>query len=250
MNDIKFKEKLVEFLMELAKPRRFEVAYADGNTIVQEGLTILGLDASDILGFAKPSNEIRIRQVRGSQAWFKNMYSMGWRYVAKFEYEGLSHNGFFVMERELQNKTLDIIREEIEVLLKEDDTYYQAQIDPESLRGSPYIPLADKPKGLAQKKITLTEKGKRTVEALKSMGYKADEINTFPSQVDLEKVINKVREPKEGFESEINDFMIESKKELKTEEELFFDATGKNAVWHGKETKTFKEWKAGIKDAN
>ncbi|KKM75146.1 hypothetical protein LCGC14_1393140, partial [marine sediment metagenome] len=117
MNDRKFNEKLLEFFMELAKPKKYEVGYADGIRIVQDGLSILGLDASDILGFTKPANERSIRRLRGTQAWFKKMYEDGWRYTGTFEYEGLPYNGFVVMERELPNKTLDAIRDEIEVIL-------------------------------------------------------------------------------------------------------------------------------------
>jgi len=56
-----------------------------------------------------------------------------------------------------------------------------------------------------------------------------------------------VKEPREGFESEINDFIEDAQKEMKNWEEIFFDETGRNAVWRGKETKAFKIWKNGKK---
>ena len=227
MNDRKFNEKLLEFFMELAKPKKYEVGYADGIRIVQDGLSILGLDASDILGFTKPANERSIRRLRGTQAWFKKMYEDGWRYTGTFEYEGLPYNGFVVMERELPNKTLDAIREEIEAILKEDE--HSKYI---------HVPKAIPPefRGMIAKTGSLRES--------------PDDLHPYPTVEELNKGIEKVREPKEGFESDVNLFMIESTKEMKTLEEIFFDETGKNAVWHGKETKAFREWKIGIHDAN
>ena len=238
MNDRKFNEKLLEFFMELAKPKKYEVGYADGIRIVQDGLSILGLDASDILGFTKPANERSIRRLRGTQAWFKKMYEDGWRYTGTFEYEGLPYNGFVVMERELPNKTLDAIRDEIEVILKEDEESQYIHVpNPEILRGTEELDERLK-EAMSEKStpyVPLDERMKTTKKALKKMGYKEDEITVM-----------KAREPREGFESDINDFMVEATKEMKTLEEIFFDETGKNAVWHGKETKTFKQWKEGM----
>lgn len=257
---IEFNEKLIEFLIELGKPRKYEAGYVQANKIVNDGLNILGMNASDILGFAKSDNDRRVRRVRGSQAFFKNMYDKGWRYAGNFEYEGLLNNGFVVMERELPNKTLDAIREELEVLLRDKGTHTKPNIDidqfttlkdtaiklpiveistdalhpyPTKLvkveKESPNVTF-DKPIGKAIKTYTITEKGKKALELI-------DELD-------------KAREPKEGFESDVNDFMLESKKEMKTLEEIFFDETGKNAMWHGKETKNFKSWKEGLENGN
>ena len=226
MNDRKFNEKLLEFFMEIAKPKKFEAGYVEAKLIVRDGLAILGLDATDILGFVKAPNERAIRRVRGAQAWFKKMYEGGWKYAGNFEYEGLLNNGFVIMERELPNKTLDAIRDEIEVILKEDESKYI------------HVPKAIPPefRGMIAKTGSLRES--------------PDDLHPYPTVEELNKGIEKVREPKEGFESDVNNFMLEATKEMKTLEEIFFDETGKNAVWHGKETKTFKQWKVGIKDAN
>ena len=222
MNDVKFNEKLIEFLIELAKPKKYEAGYVEAKRTVSEGLAILGLDANDILGFVKSDNERRIRRVRGSQAWFKKMYGDGWKYAGNFEYEGLMNNGFIVMERELPNKTLNVIREELEALLKEDE-------------GSKYIHVPD-PEKL------------RETAVVNPYALHATDVVKFEKRGDLKKAILKAREPREGFESDVNDFMIDAQKELKTLEEVFFEETGKNAVWHGKETKAFKSWKEEIRD--
>lgn len=246
MNDKKYKEKLLEFLVELGKPKKYEVGYADGSRIISDGLRILGMDANDILGFTKAPDEIRIRKVRGSQAWFNSMYANGWRYSAKFEYEGLSHNGFYIMYRELPNLTLNAIREELEVMLRDDEgERYKHTPNPEILRGGPMLINSDVesvvPKGLAKKKITLTEKGRKVKEAVDRAMKGEDIIFDVPKAV---------KEPREGFESDVSDFMLDAKKEMKTEEELFFEGTGKKAVWHGKETKAFKLWKEGLNNAD
>ncbi len=255
----KILEKLIELIMESANPKKYEVAYAAGSTIIQEGLRILGIDASDILGFAKPENEIRIRKLRGSQAWFNTMYASGWRYVAKFEYEGLPHNGLFIMQRELPNLTLKAIKEELDVLIRSQDegSRYIHVPNPEILRGGPELINSDvesvvpqlykdeaigevykAKKGLAKKKITLTEKGREAKEVIDQMIKEGQILPTA------------VREPREGFESDVNDFMLDAQKEMKTDAQLFFEETGKKAIWKGKETKAFKTWKEGLDNAN
>lgn len=238
MNEKKYKEKLLEFLVELGKPKKYEAGYADGSRIIQDGLRILGMDANDILGFTKAPNEIRIRKVRGSQAWFNSMYANGWRYAAKFEYEGLSHNGFYIMYRELPNLTLNAIREELEVMLRDDEREKYIHVpNPEILRGSEIPPIE--------------ERMETTHKALKAMGYKEEEIveQKFKNEM-IGPVYKAVKEPREGFESDVSNFMLDAQKEMKTDEELFFGETGKKAVWHGKETKAFKLWKEGLDNGN
>jgi len=226
MNEKKFKGKLLEFLMESSKPKKYEVGFVQGNRIVNDGLVILGMNATDILGFAKPENERRIRKVRGVQAWFKNMYENGWRYNGTFEQEGLLNNGFVVMERELPNKVLDAIREELEILLRNDE-------------GEKYIhvPNPDILKGMGNIRSL-----PKSLEEMKPMsGYVGDDMLRAEG-----KIPKAVKEPREGFESDVNDFMLDAKKEMKTAEELFFDETGKNAIWRGKETIAFKEWQKKV----
>lgn len=199
--------------MELSKPKKFEIGFVQGNKIINDGLVTLGMNATDILGFAKPANERRIRKVRGAQAWFKNMYKNGWKYAGSFEQEGLLNNGFVVMERELPNKVLDAIREELQILLREDVL----------------IVTPDAPMSFIPKIVEINPDKLQTV--------------TFEKPGDLRKAILKAREPIEGFESDVNDFMIDAKKEMKTLEESFFEETGKKAIWRGKETIAFKSWK-------
>lgn len=226
-------EKLLEFLVESNKAKKREIGFAEAKTIISVGLGILGMDANDILGFVKSPNERKIRRVRGSQAWFRKMYNEGWKYAGNFEYEGLLNNGFVVMERELPNPILDAIKDELNALLKDDESSKYIHIpDPEKLRGSPEIQ-------------NIEERMDNTHKSLKAMGYKEDEIKTYHHPT----IPTSVKEPKEGFESDVNDFMIDAKKEMKTDEQLFFDETGKQAIWHGKPTKAFKEWKEGL-DAN
>lgn len=240
MNENKFKEKLLEFLSESSKPKKFEVGFVQGNRTINDGLVILGMNATDILGFAKPANERRTRKVKGAQAWFKKMYEDGWRYKGTFEQEGLLHNGFVVMERELPNKVLDAIREELEVILKEDE-------------GAKYIHVPDP--GIVEMTIDKLQKLMPVRQDYDITGgyaegfRKAEEKLKLEKRGDLEKAILKTREPREGFESDVNDFMIGAKKEMKTLEESFFEETGKNAVWRGKETIAFKSWKEGLENA-
>jgi len=257
MNEKKFKEKLVEFLIELGKPKRYEVGFVQGNRVINDGLNILGLNAIDILGFAKSANKSRSRKSKGSQAWFKKMYEDGWRYVANFEQEGLLTNGFVVMERELPNETLNIIREEFETLLRDEkkisivakdipkelmemrEEYIHkiVEINPDK---SPTVTFEDKPfdfgRDVKKPKVISQE------DYEKFHGGKDPRV---VSQEDYEKFHKKL-EPKEGFDSEVNDFIIDSQKEKKTYEELFFEETGKNAVWRGKNTIAFKKWLEGL----
>ena len=95
--EIKFKTKLKEILKELSKPKKYEPGFVDARRIISDGLSIIGMDSTDILGFAKEANENRARRVKGAQAWYKKMYQDGWRFVGAFEYEGLTYNGFVVM---------------------------------------------------------------------------------------------------------------------------------------------------------
>lgn len=221
MNEKKYKEKLLEFLIESNKAKKREPGFVEAKTIVSEGLTILGLDANDILGFVKAPNERKIRRVRGAQAWFKKMYESGWKYAGNFEYGGLLNNGFVVMERELPNITLNAIREELEAIIKNDEgSQYIHVPDPEILRGGP---------------MKLTAQ----IDSVVPQKFKDEMIGP----VYKSKIPKAVKEPREGFESEVNDFLLDSQKEMKTDEILFFEETGKNAVWHGKPTKAFKEWK-------
>ena len=223
-------EKIAEMLIELGKPLKREVGFVEAKRIISDGLALIGLDANDILGFVKAPNEIKIRKVRGSQAWFKKMYEDGWKYAGNFEYEGLINNGYVVMEREIPNKVLDAIREELEFLLKDDSVERHKDSD-SVLRAEGKLKLINSdvesvvPKGLDEK-----------LEAIKKFGAKV--VYAKPPLIP-----KAVKEPREGFEPDIENFMIEAQKDLKTEEEQFFEATGKNAVWHGKETKAFTEWK-------
>ena len=241
-------EKLKEILKELSRPKKFEVGFVDARRVISDGLAIIGLDSTDILGFAKEANEVRTRRVKGAQAWFKKMYEDGWRFTGAFEYEGLLYNGFIVMERELPNKRLG---ELIETLADERvvRTSSALEIDrgpelPKGFRG-----LVAKPGSLEPKEEIpgIEERMETTHKALKSMGYKEDEITTFQIKIekkgDLEKAILKAREPKEGFDSELTDFIGDAQKEMKTLDTLFFDETGRNAIWKGKETKGFIKWK-------
>lgn len=245
MNEKKYKEKLLELLMELSKAKKREVGFVEAKTIVRDGLSILGLDANDILGFAKAPNERKIRRVRGSQAWFKKMYESGWKYAGNFEYEGLINNGFIVMERELPNLTLNAIREELEAVLKEDEDSYIHIPGPE-FRGLPGMIAV--PGSLKTVKGSFVSKDiPDSVKAVRDPYLK--EIMKIVGK-DRKIIPKAVKEPKEGFESEVNDFMIDAKTEMKTLEELFFEGTGKNAVWRGNETKAFKEWKKDLDNGN
>ena len=80
------KEKLKELLKEINRPKKYEIGFVDARRIISDGLSIIGLDATDILGFAKEANETRVRRVKGAQAWFKRMYQDGWRFGGAFEY--------------------------------------------------------------------------------------------------------------------------------------------------------------------
>ena len=262
----KFNEKLIEFFMELAKPKKYEAGYVTAGRIITEGSRILGMNANDILGFTKSDSERRIRRVRGAEAWFKDMYNKGWRYAGNFEYEGLLNRGFVVMEKELPNKVLEAIRDELKFILKEDDSKYKHPVDPEKLRGLPGIIAVPgslkttKPReDIDITKATPDDIAKLLKEAMseKSTPYVSLDVPySYQDKVSVPyktpELIKKIKEGKEGFESDINDFMIESQKEMKTLEELFFEDTGKNAVWHGKETKAYKGWKENlvIKDAD
>ncbi len=243
--EIKFSGKLLEFLIELGKPRKYEAGYVQANKIVNDGLNILGMNASDILGFAKSDSDRRIRRVRGAQAFFKNMYDNGWRYAGNFEYEGLLNNGFVVMERELPNKTLDAIREELEVLLRDKGTHTKPNIDIDQ-----FTILKDTPDALHPypTKLVKVEKESPTVTFDKDIPYSYQDKVSVPYKTP--ELIKKIKESKEGFESDVNDFMLESKKEMRNLEEIFFDETGKNAMWHGKETKNFKSWKESLENAD
>jgi len=106
-------EILKEILKEMAKPRKWEVGFVEARRTINDGLIILGMNATDILGFAKEENETKVRRTRGSQAWYKKMYEDGWRYAGNFEYEGLLHKGFVVMEREIPNKRLEQLIEQL-----------------------------------------------------------------------------------------------------------------------------------------
>lgn len=209
-------EKLKEILKELVRPPKFEVGFVDARRIISDGLSIIGLDSTDILGFAKDANETRERRVKGAQAWYKRMYEDGWKFAGAFEYEGLLYNGFVVMERELPNKRLG---ELIETLT--DERVVRTGSAMELDRG-PDLP------GL--------------VAVPGSLKPKIEEKQEVPVHYPYD-VIKEVKEPKEGFEDEIVDFIVNSQKGMKSLEELFFDETGKNAIWKGKETKGFKAWK-------
>ncbi|KKL91477.1 hypothetical protein LCGC14_1894320 [marine sediment metagenome] len=251
MNEKKYKEKLLELLMELSKAKKREVGFVEAKTIVRDGLSILGLDANDILGFAKAPNERKIRRVRGSQAWFKKMYEGGWKYAGNFEYEGLINNGFIVMERELPNLTLNAIREELEAILKEDEESYIHVPNPDLMRIAPgFYQKKESLPGMIAVPGSLKIVSKDIPDSVKAVRdpYLKEIMKIVGEDV---KIIPKaVKEPKEGFESEVNDFMIDAKTEMKTLEELFFEGTGKNAVWRGNETKAFKEWKKDLDNGN
>lgn len=247
MNEKKFKEKLVEFLIEVSKPKKYEVGFVQGNRIINDGLVILGMNATDILGFAKPANERRMRKVKGAQAWFKKMYDNGWRYAGNFEQEGLLSNGFVIMERELPNKTFDAIRKELEILLRDNKN----EINTENLtfytdEGAKRVAVIEK------EQIDDYFKNLKPIpESLKEFkpmsGYVGDDMlraeGKLPSRYAK---LEGVKKPREGFESEVNDFIIDAQKEQKTSEQLFFEETGGNAIWRGKETKAFKEWKKKV----
>jgi len=265
MNEIKYKEKLLEFLIESNKAKKREVGFVEARTIISEGMTIIGLDANDILGFVKAPNERKIRRVRGSQAWFKKMYSNGWKYAGNFEYEGLINNGFVVMERELPNPVLDVIREELEAIIKEDEgSKYIHVPNPLMDRGEPKIYGPGPDGGYMNRespddshpyptdmKLISKDMPDRVREIRNSYLEKiAGGRENFVERIGDEEIslikVSKAREPKEGFESEVNDFMINAKTEMKSDEQLFFEETGKNAVWHGKSTKAFKLWKENL----
>ena len=129
---VKIVRKYIELLMELNKPKKYEVGFVQPNVTVNDGLVMLGLTATDVLGFVRPAEDRRVRRSRGAQAWFKKMYEDGWRFAGNFEYEGLMNNGFVVMERELPNKVLNIIKEELEALLK--DEKFQKKSKEESIK--------------------------------------------------------------------------------------------------------------------
>ena len=219
MNEKKFKEKLVEFLVELGKPKRYEVGFVQGNRVINDGLNILGLTPIDILGFAKSANDSRVRKSKGAQAWFKKMYEDGWKYVANFEQEGLLTNGFIVMEKELPNKTLNIIREELDVMLRDE---------------TEFVPI---------RKISISAEDvpKELMEMREKYIHKIEDPRII-SQEDYDNFHKKLK-PIEGFDDEVNDFIIDAQKEKKTLEQSFFEETGGNAIWRGKETKAFKSWK-------
>ena len=222
MNEKKFKEKLVEFLVELGKPKHYQVGFVQGNRVINDGLNILGLTPIDILGFAKSANDSRVRKSKGAQAWFKKMYEDGWKYVANFEQEGLLTNGFVVMEKELPNKTLNIIREELEALLRDE---------------TEFVPI---------RKISISPEDvpKELMEMREEYIHKIKDPRII-SQEDYDNFHKKLK-PIEGFDNEVNDFIIDSQKEKKTYEEVYFEETGKNAVWRGKLTKAFKLWLEGL----
>ncbi len=221
------KEKLKQILKELARPPKFEVGFVDARRVISDGLAIIGLDSTDILGFAKEENETIARRTKGAQAWFKRMYEDGWGFKGMFEYEGLRllYGGFIIMERELPNKRLT---ELIETLTDEKVVRTSSEIEidrgpelPELLKEAmstkaiPYIPLEKTPKSPA--KI-------------------AEEIADYV-------VPKTIKEPVKGFQAEIDEVIRNFQNAGPTLEEQFFEDTGKNAVWKGKETKAFIKWK-------
>ena len=227
------KTKLKEILKELIKPKKYEVGFVEARRVVDDGLAIIGLNATDILGFAKEANETRARRSKGAQAWFKRMYEDGWRFPGQFEYEGILHAGFILMERELPNKRLE---ELIETL--DDETVVRTGSAMELDRG-PELPKIVEINPDAIQPLPDVFKKERmeiTHNALKEMGYKEEEITEYI-------VPKAVKEPKEGFEDELSDLITEYQTQVPTDEEQFFKDTGKNAVWRGKETKAFKSWK-------
>ena len=229
MNEKKFKEKLVEFLIELGKPKRYEVGYVQGNKIINDGLSVLGLNAMDILGFSKSASDNRVRKTKGAQAWFKKMYESGWKYVANFEQEGLLTNGFAVMERELPNETLNVIKQELEALLKD---------------GTEFVPIKKisiVAKDIPEDLMKMREEYIHKIKTKPMSGYVGEDMLRAEG-----KIPKTIKEPREGFDSEVNDFIIDSQKEPKSYEDIFFEQTGKNAVWHGKQTIAFKKWLEGL----
>jgi len=235
-------EILKDILKEMAKPPKHEIGFVEARRTINDGLVILGMTATDILGFAKEANETKARRSRGSQAWFKKMYEDGWRYAGNFEYEGLLHKGFVVMERELPNKRLEQLIENLteEKVIR---TSSALEID----RG-PELPGIVAVPGSLKSVKPIEERMETTHKALKKMGYKEDEISEYytpevlPIKIPI-KLIEKVKEPKEGFEPDIADFILDAQKGMKSLEEQFFDETGRNAIWRGNETKGFKNWK-------
>jgi len=224
-------EILKEILKEMAKPRKWEVGFVEARRTINDGLIILGMNATDILGFAKEENETKVRRTRGSQAWYKKMYEDGWRYAGNFEYEGLLHKGFVVMEREIPNKRLEQLIEQLiveEIVIRPDDPMLFIDKGPD-------ISLVTKDTVKSERIGAVRKAYLKELEKSKLNPVVAPVIPKF------------VKEPREGFESEINDFIEDAQKEMKNWEEIFFDETGRNAVWRGKETKAFKIWKNGKK---
>ena len=224
-------EILKEILKEMAKPPKHEVGFVEARRTINDGLVILGMTATDILGFAKEANETRARRSRGSQAWFKKMYEDGWRYAGNFEYEGLLHAGFIIMEREVPNKRLEQL---IESLSKEDKDPFQIDTPILGIDKGPELPgritLKD---GVVQPKIQITREISTPFKNV-GEGVGIKDVKIIPKEI---------LEPKEGFEPDIDALIGESQKGMKSLEELFFDGTGKNAIWRGKETKAFAQWK-------
>jgi len=233
-------EILKEILKEMAKPPKHEVGFVEARRTINDGLVILGMTATDILGFAKEANETRARRSRGSQAWFKKMYEDGWRYAGNFEYEGLLHAGFIIMERELPNKRLEQL---IESLSKEDKDPFQIDTPILGIDKGPELPGR-----ITLKDGVVQPKEKTELEIIKKKAEKFDSLKEYytpkvpPIKIPY-KLIEKVKEPKEGFEPDIDALIGESQKGMKSLEELFFDETGRNAIWRGNETKGFKNWK-------
>ncbi len=229
------KEKLKELLKELSRPKKYEVGFADARRIVSDGLAIIGLDASDILGFAKEANKTKTRRTKGAQAWFKRMYEDGWRFPGQFDYEGILYAGFVIMERELPNKKLEELIETIT-----DETVVRTGSAMELDRG-PELPRIYGPGQF--------DYGRNKPKENVGEGVGIKDVKIIPKPVkEMEEtkayiIPEAVKEPKEGFDTEIAKLVEHFQNAGPTDEEQFFKDTGKNAVWRGKETKAFIKWK-------
>lgn len=225
---------LAKILKCLAEPKKYEIAHYEIEEVVDNGLQLMDLTALNRLGLRKDQKTLKERRTTAVKKWLEYMAKKGWYYDVQVEIGGLRNNGFVQLKKELPNEKLLVLLQEV--------------IKPKVVKGiTPDLVITD-------------NLNKIDVEAICAMNdgdyipIEDDEMITDDEPAGI--CLETYPDGNVGIGAYITENPIvkaQMKKALeekdKIEEKLmerFENETGKNAIYNGKVTKNYVNWKKNV----
>ena len=218
---VNFDDNLFVYILNaLAEPRKYEIAFINGYEAIDEGLLLTNLSPANKLGLKKAEKSLKQRRTTAIEEWLKYKARQGWFFDGQVEIEGLTDNGFIQMKRELPNEKLLAL-----LNLRAKKTNVNKIV----------IPKED----MIIEKISEIAGEDYNYSGVEFDDMVMNEVEEIPEEL-IQQAISSKQTLKQTLEKGLSNIVDE------TLMEQFERETGKNAMYRGKITKGYLEWKKNV----